>query len=134
MSPRTFVLRDDAIRARAQDYVGGLPIAEHPLEVVVRPHRTRRTLDQNALLWALLDDVATQVDWYGQKLTREDWKTMFSASLKKQRAVPGIDGGFVILGGSTSTLTVSEFSDLIDLIYAFGAERDVQFNGKREAA
>lgn len=90
--------------------------------------RRRRTLDQNARLWPMLQDVAKQVDWHGQKLSKEDWKEVFTASLRQQRAVPGIDGGFVILGTSTRRMTVREFSDLIELIFAFGAEHDVEWS------
>lgn len=86
-----------------------------------------RSLEQNAALWAMLTDVSRQVDWHGQKLTPEDWKHVFSASLKQQRAVPGLDGGFVVLGQSTSKMTVREMSDLMVLISAFGAERSVRF-------
>lgn len=88
-----------------------------------------RSLEQNAALWAMLTDVSRQVDWHGQKLTPEDWKHVFSASLKQQRAVPGLDGGFVVLGQSTSKMTVREMSDLMVLISAFGAERSVRFTG-----
>lgn len=52
-----------------------------------------RTLEQNRLLWAALTDISRQVDWYGEKLSPDDWKHVLSASLRKQRAVPGIDGG-----------------------------------------
>src|SRR6185312_5177119 len=67
----------------------------------------RRTLDQNALMWAMLDDVAAQVDWYvdgaDQKLDPEEWKDIFTAGLKKhQRVARGLFGGFVILGARTS--------------------------------
>lgn len=85
-----------------------------------------RTLEQNALLWPLLEKVAKGVDWYGQKLTKEDWKDVFSASLKKQRAVPGLDGGFVVCGQSTSKMGKREFSDLIEVIYAFAASKGVE--------
>jgi hypothetical protein len=109
-------------RRRAVDAVTASPDG-----YVVEVKPATRTTDQNRLLWALLTDVATQVEWYGQKLAPEDWKHIFSASLNQQRAVPGLEGGFVVLGQSTSRLTKREFSDLVDLIQAFGAERDVKF-------
>jgi hypothetical protein len=87
-----------------------------------------RSVIQNARLWAMLTDVSEQVDWHGQKLAKEDWKHVFSASLKQQRAVPGLDGGFVVLGQSTSRMTVREMSDLIELMLAFGAEHDVKWS------
>lgn len=88
----------------------------------------RRSLDQNALLWSLLSQVAAQVDWYGVKLSSEDWKDVFSASLRKARVVPGIDPGtFVPLGMRTSDMTKEEMTNLIELVFAFGAERGVTF-------
>lgn len=95
--------------------------------VEIRPKT--RSLDQNAAMWAMLKDVSEQVQWYGQKLESEDWKHIFSASLRQQRAVPGIDGGIVVLGQSTSKMTVREMSDLMEVIQAFGAERGVRFSG-----
>lgn len=52
---------------------------------------------------------------------------MFTASLSKQDVVPGIDGGFVVLGKATSSMSKREFAELVELIYAFGAERGVRF-------
>lgn len=87
-----------------------------------------RSLEQNALLWPLLTDVASQVDWYGQKLTEWDWKDVFTAALKKAKVVPGLDGGFVVCGLSSSRMGKEEFSELIDLIKAFGAEHNVKWS------
>lgn len=88
----------------------------------------RRSTDQNALMWSLLGQISKQVDWYGQKLTSEDWKDIASASLRRARVVPGMDAGtFVPLGMRTSQMTKQEISDLIELLYAFGAERGVKF-------
>jgi len=86
-----------------------------------------RSTEQNARMWALLTDVSRQVDWYGQKLTAEEWKDVFSASLKKQKAVPGLDGGFVILGQRTSKMSIREMGELMELIEAFGAQKGVRF-------
>ena len=96
--------------------------------LVVELRHETRSLEANRRLWAMLTDVAEQVEWYGQKLSPEDWKNMFTASWQKQRTVPNIDGsGFVVLGLSTSRMTRGEMSDLQELISAFGAERGVVF-------
>lgn len=97
-------------------------------EVVMRLGRKRRTLDQNALLWAVLSDVASQVVWHGQRLAKEEWKDIFTAALKQQKVVPGLEGGFVVLGTSTRRMTKQEFSDLLELIFAFGAEQGVEWS------
>lgn len=93
-----------------------------------------RTLEQNARLWAMLTDVSQQVDWYGRKLTQEEWKHVFTASLKRQDVVPGLDGGFVALGQSTSKMTKRELGDLMELISAFGAQHGVVFHDERMSA
>lgn len=88
-----------------------------------------RSLDQNARLWAMLGDISSQVDWYGRKLTPEDWKHLFSSTLRKLEVVPNLEGtGFVALGLSTSKMTVGEMADLQTLIEAFGAEKGVRFS------
>lgn len=86
-----------------------------------------RSTAQNARLWAMLGEISAQVDWYGRKLSPEEWKHVFSASLKKQDVVPGLDGGFVVLGLSTSKMTKGEMGDLQELIAAFGAQQGVKF-------
>ncbi len=92
--------------------------------VTIQP-RTR-SLESNAKMWAMLADVSRQVNWHGRKLSPESWKDVFSAALRKQEVVPGLDGqSFVVLGQRTSKMTVREMADLIELIYAFGAERGV---------
>jgi hypothetical protein len=87
-----------------------------------------RSTAQNSLMWAALTDVSEQVVWHGRRLTAEEWKHVFSASLKRQDVVPGLDGGFVVLGQSTSQMTKREMTDLIDLIHAFGAQHGVTFH------
>lgn len=75
----------------------------------------------------MLTDIAEQVEWYGQRLRPEDWKDVLTASLKRQRAVPGIDGGFVVLGARTSKMSKADMSELMELMMAFGVERNVRF-------
>jgi hypothetical protein len=98
--------------------------------VEIKP-RTR-SLDQNAKMWAMLADVSRQVKWYGQHLTSEEWKDVLTAALKKQKAVPGIDGGFVVIGARTRNMTIREMGDLVELMYAFGAEQNVHWSEPAE--
>lgn len=99
----------------------------HPIRITWRLLDTR-TLEQNARLNASIRDVAESVEWHGQRLTVDEWRAMFVASYRKgQKVVPGIDGGFVVLGASSRDLTVSECSEVMELVYAFGAENGVTF-------
>lgn len=100
-------------------------MAGHRLTLEVRPEK--RSDAQNRRLWAMLADISAQVDWYGQKLTSEEWKDVLSASLKRTKVVPGLDGGFVVCGQSTSRMTRAEMCELQELITAFGAQQGVKF-------
>ena len=120
---RTFHLNNNDIRHRA---AAACMTAPEGYQVIVK--EPARTLDQNAKIWPMLHDLAQQVEWYGHKLTPEEWKDLMTAGLKKQRAVPGIDGGFVVIGAHTSKMSKSEFSDLVEMLYAFGAEHGVKWS------
>lgn len=95
--------------------------------LTIEVKKSTRSIEQNSRLWAMLTDVSKQVDWYGRKLSPEEWKHVFTAALKKQDVVPGIDGGFVVMALSTSKMTKGEMTELQDLIEAFGAQQGVRF-------
>ena len=120
-------------------YSMALQMVQEGVVYVTLSHQ-RRSLDQNSKLWPMLTDISRQVDWPVQdlingrmqwdhkKLTKEDWKNIFTASLKGFKTTQGIDGGVVALGQSTSRMNKREFSDLIELIYAFGNEKGVNWS------
>jgi len=101
-------------------------MAGHKMVLELKP--ATRSLEQNSRLWAMLTDISKQVDWHGRKLKPEEWKDVFTAALKKQEVVPGLDGGFVVLGQSTSKMTKGEMCDLQTLMEAFGADKGVRFS------
>lgn len=118
-----FVMSHQLARRRAMDAVANAPDG-----YVVTVAEPTRNLEQNARLWAMLTDVSEQVMWYGKKLTPENWKHIFSSGLRQLDVVPNLSGtGFVALGQSTSSMSKREFSELMELISAFGAERGVVF-------
>ncbi len=134
---KVYRLRQDNFK-RALDHAEAL-LAEQfrkgrqTLEMALR--EPKRSLDQNARLWCLLDDVACQCTLLinGEKClaTREEWKDVFTAALKREsRIAMGIDGGVVMLGHSTSKMRKAEFSELIELIHAYGADNGVQWSEK----
>lgn len=123
---RTFILAHNLARRNAMRAVADAP---EGYCVTIKPKT--RSLEQNARMWAMLADVSAQVDWYGKRLTSEAWKCVFSASLKKQDVVPGLHGDFVVIGQSTSQMTVREMGELMELMEAFGAERGVMWSERR---
>lgn len=112
-------------------------IQQAPAGTRVTFKESKRSTDQNAKLWAALTDIATQLEWHGERLTPDSWKILFLDALNREmRPVRSIDGkGWVNLGRSSSNLSKAEFADLLDLIAAFGAEHGVIFHDQaREAA
>lgn len=99
---------------------------------IVEFRENKRTTEQNSRLWAMLGDVSSQLTWHGARLSSEDWKLVFLASLAEEtRIVPNLSGnGFVNLGRSSSRLTKSEMGLLMDLIDAFGAQHGVVFHDR----
>jgi hypothetical protein len=120
------ILTGEVQRGHAISIIRDLPL-EPISEVVIREHKTTRNLEQNSKMWAMLADVSAQVVWYGQKLTSEEWKDVFTASLKQQKVVPGIDGGFVVIGARTSKMSIAEMSELIEFAMAFGCQHNVKW-------
>lgn len=134
MEKQTYLIRDNRIRQNCIEAIQNLQTDSKTPLVVTISERTR-SLEQNALLWACLHDISSQVVWHGRKLAPESWKHLFSASLNGQEAVPNLKGdGFVVLGKSTSKMRVSEMRDLITLIHAFGAEHNVRFSDESARA
>ena len=116
---QTFILAHPIARQRAIDAV-----KQAQEGFVVTVAEPTRNLEQNAALWAILHEISEGVDWHGRKLSPEDWKNVFTASLKRMDVVPNLEGtGFVALGQSTSSMSKREFSDLLELANAFAAER-----------
>ncbi|MGH2342789.1 recombination protein NinB [Segnochrobactraceae bacterium EtOH-i3] len=124
MSRAVLVLASDAIRQKARGWILSAPRLTR-----VEFRAPRRTLPQNARMWAMLTDIAIQLPWHGLKLSAEDWKLILLDALGREvRLAPNIEGtGLVNLGRSTSELTVQEMSDLMELIAAFGARHGVVF-------
>jgi hypothetical protein len=131
MSRAVLILHRQTDRDRASAWVRSAPWGTR-----ITFQEAKRSSDQNAKMWAMLTEVARQVEWHGQRLSADDWKLIFLSALKQElRIVPNLDNtGFVQLGRSSSDLSVSEMADLLDLIAAFGARQGVVFADQLEAA
>ena len=131
MSKQLFILANDTVRQRVKMFIDQAP--EYYRVEIAEP---KRSLDQNDKLHAMLTELAAQVKWHGQYLSIADWKLLFlDALISELRIIPNMNGnGFVNLGRSTSKLSKAEFSDLMQLIEAFGASHGVKFNDVRKVA
>lgn len=131
MSRYLITLRSTPDRLRAFRVIEAAPFGSR-----VEVKAAKRSMPQNDRMWAMLTEVAQQLPWHGVKLRPDDWKLIFLDALDRDlRMVPNLDGtGFVNLGRSSSDLSKSEMTDLIELIFAFGARHGVKFQDDQVAA
>jgi NinB protein len=128
MSRLAFTITSAIERTKALDAVAKAPLGMH-----FTLREATRSLEQNDLMWLRLRDLSKQVDWYGEKLTANDWKDMMTAGLRRSRIVRNIDGdGFVQIGLHTSDLSTPEMTALLDLMDAFGANHGVKFTDQQD--
>ena len=105
---------------------------QSPMTFIYSPYRDSRTLEQYKKMWAMLTDISRQKERSGKLRSPEDWKDLFTASIKmaKQQtleAVPGLEGGVVILGLHTSKMSVEDMSELIEYMYSWGADNEIEW-------
>jgi hypothetical protein len=106
-----------------------------PNGAVVNIKEANRTSDQNALMWALLSDIA-RAKPEGRVLPTEIWKCLFmSACGQAVRFEPGLDGeGVVPVGFRSSRLTKAEMSDVIECIIEYGTRHEVAWSEPHQHA
>jgi hypothetical protein len=127
---QTIILSNPVARDRAKRLVDAAPQG-----AVCNIAEARRTSDQNALMWALLSEIA-RAKPQGRVLPTETWKALFMHQAGfKCTFEPSLDGqGVVPLGFKSSRLRKAEFSDLIEAIRAFAAEHGIELSDERQAA
>lgn len=81
-------------------------------------------------MWAMLGDIARQKLWpvngTPRHLKDKQWKDIFTAALSKETLLAeGLYGGEVLLGEHTSGMSQRKMGDLIELMYAWGANNGV---------
>ena len=102
--------------------------------VVVELGRVKRSLDQNAKMWPMLQDLSHQKEWAGAMRSPDDWKDIATAHFEKQSLIPGIDGSFIALGARTREYDKKKFSEFIELLYWIGQEYEIKWSEKALAA
>lgn len=118
----TFRLVNPKVRANALEAVRTAPDGYRVS--VIEPKRSDA---QSDLMWELLGQLAKKTTYHGLKLDKDDWKLVMMSGLRRQvRLVQNYDDdGLVALGQSSSKLTVSEMTMMIDLIEAWAGTHNV---------
>ena len=124
MSRHLIIIQNQTDRDRAARWAQGVPVGSR-----IEFKETKRTLPQNDRFWAMLTDVAAHMKKLGRDHTPDQWKVIFMAAYGHEvQFLPSLDQRtFIPLGHSSSDLSVREMTDLIEFMFAWGAENGVEF-------
>lgn len=124
-----FILAHEIARKNALQAVHDAPGG-----YIVEISEPKRTKDQNAYQWPILDAFSKQKQWpvNGQLcwMTAEEWKDVLTAAFKNEqvRLAQGIDGGVVMLGKRTSRFKKKEFAEWIEYLNYCAARFDIKID------
>lgn len=126
---QTIQLFGAASRAQAKRIIDAAPHG-----AVMNVREAKRTLDQNAALWAKLSDIS-RAKPEGRMHTPEVWKCLFMSALGHATQFEmGLDGRPFPVGFRSSRLTKSEMSDLLEFVTEYGVRNGVQFTDQESEA
>jgi hypothetical protein len=131
VSRYAFTIHGPASRAEALAVVNKAPEGYR-----VEVKAAKRSLDQNAKMWACLTDWSRQVELAGRKRTPDEWKAVLLHAFGQEvKFLPSLDEqSFVPVGRQTSDLSKDEMSNFIEFIIAEGTKRGVTFQDAAERA
>lgn len=130
MTGQTIILNGDYKRAQAKRLID-----QAPHGAILNIKEAKRTQDQNALMWSLLSQIS-RAKPDGRVLDTDTWKALFMHSAGFSCTFePTLDGkGVVPLGFKSSRLRKAEFSDLIEAIFSFAAEKGIALTDEISSA
>lgn len=97
--------------------------AGQAVEVIVRPRKSKRSIEQNKRYWALLREIAATVWIDGRQFSDEVWHEQFRRWFIGMDEIVMPDGEVTVRGISTTTLSVAEFTDYMTRIEQWCAEQ-----------
>lgn len=120
---RQFILRapehGHAMMAFIKANAGLHAKAGRPLIVSIDEYRAKRSTEQNKKLHALLNDIAEQAVVDGRQYSAEVWKEQIRRRFIGMEELDLPDGSRVERGISTTSLSVGEFANLIEMVTAW---------------
>ena len=124
MQKATYVLRNRSytVRWKCLQHIESLDLeGDTPYEIVIRPHKSSRSIEQNNLLHSWLREIAEETGH-----TVEEIKDYVCSEYLGSREYLGINGTPKRRLVTTSELSVEEMSALIERVAQLGAEQGVQ--------
>lgn len=130
---RTIFLVGPAQRKFARDCIESAPDDF----VCVLKQRTRKE-DQSARFHAMCGDVATQCQYIGRWLTKDQWKVLFISGHAVATGigadmVPGLEGEYTNIRESSAQMSVSRMASVIEYVAAYGADKGVIWTEPKRA-
>jgi len=119
------------LRTQEQRSLASRLIELAPENAVVTIKEATRTLEQNALMWVMLSDIA-RAKPEGRVMTAEMWKAAFMNALGHELLwQPGIDGGAPFPAGyRSSRLSKQQMADLVTFIAEYGDRHGVRWSDR----
>jgi hypothetical protein len=129
MGRALLVLETPAEREKAISWINKAPVGTR-----VEFKASKRSLPQNDLMWALLTDIAQQLEHGGRKYDATEWKCIFLHAFGREITfLPSLDNRtFLPIEMSSSDLSKDEMTDFIEFIMKEGTERGVTFHIPKE--
>lgn len=119
---RTFILRGEPNARTLWAFLKAnwrtMAATGRPLAVTVREAKAKRSVEQNARLWAMLNEIAANAWIDGRQFPAEAWHEHFKRRLIGLQELP--DGSTV--GISTTTLSVAQMTEYMDAIEAIAVD------------
>ena len=103
------------------------------VRVEVKECKSTRSLEQNAMLHAICEDIARQRQWAGRWIDKEGWKRLLvdawarTENRQQGDVVPSLDGASVVnLAVQTRTMSIGDMADLITFAQSWAVDNDVR--------
>lgn len=95
------------------------------------PWQEMLTTQQQKILNAACGDLADQIVWHGQRLSKDDFRHLIAGTVLGWRMIPAYDRGegapgFIMLGGSSLDLRKSDCIEAITMAFHIGDHPEEQ--------
>lgn len=122
MSERKWKVTPENVRKVMEFIWSQVKDISEPMELVLRPAKSRRSVEQNARYWRLMRELSSIVWLDGRQYSPEIWHEYMARTFIGSEDLPG--GGVKAI--STTTLNVEQFGDYMTQIEAWCAEQGYQ--------
>lgn len=125
--PQRYIVRNDQIKANALRALESLPAdQEKPMQVEIKPFKSKRSLAQNRLLWLFNSTIQQHMaDHFGEIASAEEWHDILVARLMPSDVrVVRLPGGerYKVGRTKTSQLGIRAMTEYLEKLDAYCAE------------